>query len=655
MNQVPRLLIVSGPNGAGKSTMLYQLHRNKQLAEPGTRVMYINSSRPWRAGIVNALAPLGLENQTFTNLIEGESIPGWPFGVPPGMTFLQYNQGSQRGRDLVDDVQSLVKVAILRLETSRQRAITKLVDSGKRGSELDFDAFEPMKRYVSTLLPHLRFDGVDLSDSANQKVFFIKLDGEQEIRLEIDDLSAGEKAVIGLLYPFIEDQAYRLMNPAERPAGPTPTVLIDEPELHLHPALQSNLIAYMRELAVSGEAQFIICTHSTTIIDAATEGELYVLAPPAITGGNQLVPVADSASRLEAMRELTGSAYTITRCRPIVFVEGERFGARVPSDSRILEILIPESKSWVIVPSQGRSQVIASARNLQDPALTGLPGLSVFALVDRDQSDVDEEFVISWPVTMQENLLLDIKALWEVMQPHLGDPRLPASENELEDQLRVWCREQREREIYLRVRSRLKPLAIHEAITTVEEFDDLHGKVTQEVGQYLINMGGRTHLEEVVRVAEQEVDGILENLEIALVRFHGKDLLDKVYEKYAAAIGWTGKAAFAYNLAAAVSRADSDRLRQILSQPVRKIKNFVPQGLESSLRSLLGLPEYSEVASLADRVVVARKYWLDGEVCTVDRVQLRADILAVSRRLRAEGHEVEARNVVTELSRFVVG
>ena len=194
---------------------------------------------------------------------------------------------------------------------------------------------------------------------------------------------------------------------ASEPPTVIPTVLIDEPELHLHPALQLNLVAYMRELAASKQAQFILCTHSTTIVDSSEEGELYVLAPPALTGGNQLVTVASTAARLESVRELTGSAFTITRCRPIIFVEGESMGGKTPSDHRVIKLLVPESKSWVLVPSHGRDQAIKSANDLRDPALTGLPGLSVFALVDGDQGYLPtEDWVVEWPVAMQETYCL---------------------------------------------------------------------------------------------------------------------------------------------------------------------------------------------------------------------------------------------------------
>lgn len=45
------------------------------------------------------------------------------------------------------------------------------------------------------------------------------------------------------------------------------TIIIEQPELHLHPALQAKLMDIMAELAQRGNVRFIIETHSKTMID----------------------------------------------------------------------------------------------------------------------------------------------------------------------------------------------------------------------------------------------------------------------------------------------------------------------------------------------------------------------------------------------------
>ncbi len=607
LDHVPPLTIVSGPNGAGKSTLLELLHRHTADAEPGTRVMYINPNRPWRRSSINALATLGMAN-SFQGLLADLNTPQFPYGVPPGLSVFNYSQGTARSRDTVDDVQSLVKLAILRLETRRRTAITERVDAGQRGDELDFDSYEPMRRYISSLLPHLKFVRVDTSIESDQKVLFEKLDGDQPLTLELDDLSSGEKAVVGLMFPYIEAEAERIMT-GSNTAGPVPTVLIDEPELHLHPALQTNLVTYMRELAQAQQAQFILCRHSPSIIDSADEGELFVLAPPATTGGNQLLPVAHSAARLEAIRELTGSAFTVTRCRPIVFIEGEPVGARKPSDQRVLELLVPESKSWVLVPAHGRNEAIRAATDLRQPALTGLPGLAVFALVDNDQGyEPEPEFVITWSVAMQENLLLDVEAIWSMIEPHVHvSSSLPSTKDDLSRQLITWCRERTEREIELRVRRKIARLVIHEAVTSSDEVSQLAEKVTERVTQYLQELGGPDVVAQARAQAAAEVNALLEREDDALAKFHGKELLDRLFDRYAQAAGWSGKAAFIYNLAAQVSRTNSPRLSKLLTVPVQRITGFIPEALVTTLEAVAQLDEFRDSQELAGRVRASDK------------------------------------------------
>lgn len=652
---VPRLMIIGGPNGSGKSTMLELLHQSNAQAQPETHIMYVSPNRPWRRSEVSSMTAAALGGQTYRSMIELGGPPPWQFGIPPGMDFLHY-ASRRRGRDGVDDSQSLVKAHIINLERRRQRAITKLVDRGMRGDQLNFDAFAPLKRYVETLLPHLRFARVDMSKTESERVFFEKLDALEPSEVEVDDLSSGEKAVIALMFPFIESQAQALMAGTKTEVKVAPTVLIDEPELHLHPALQSNLVAYMRELSVEEEAQFILCTHSTTIIDSAAEGELFVLTPPSTTGGNQLLPVASSQDKLEAIRELTGSAYTVTRCRPIVFVEGEPVGGKTPADHRIIELLVPESKSWVLVPAHGRDQAIRAATDLRKPALTGLPGLLVFALVDADQGYVGSaDWVIEWPVAMQENLLLDADALWELIEPHTASSAtLPSSKDQLIAQLHNFAHARRDREVELRVRNRLKRLSITEAIGSVDDFDSLQTQVSTQFSEYMSKIGGRSKVVDLVNEVSGQVDALLQSPDDALLAFHGKDLLDSVFNLYASSAGWSGKASFAYNSASVVSRVSSTRLQSLVGPPVARIRNYIPMPLVLSLRKIASVDGFADVGGLAGELVRARDGWEQSKSTALDRNNARAEALAVARRLQTAGESELQRDLVEALAEFAI-
>jgi hypothetical protein len=168
-------------------------------------------------------------------------------------------------------------------------------------------------------------------------------------------------------------------------------------------------------MADRSEVQFIITTHSPTILDVLRDDELFLVAPLAsVVDGNQFLRVTASQERLEAMRELTGSTHLVTRLRPIVFIEGTRPAPKGTSDQRIVELLMPEAASWVLVPTGSRTEAVKSANGLRDVAPDSLPGIPVFCLVDADQTTADDpDYAVSWPVAMIENLLLDPEAIWE--------------------------------------------------------------------------------------------------------------------------------------------------------------------------------------------------------------------------------------------------
>ena len=74
------------------------------------------------------------------------------------------------------------------------------------------------------------------------------------------------------------------------------------------------------------------------------------------------------------------------------------------------------------------------------------------ALVDRDQAQAKHpDWVITWPVSMVENLLLDSDAIWEVLEPHREATGLVAR-SAVAERLMEIAREQRADEIRLRVK-----------------------------------------------------------------------------------------------------------------------------------------------------------------------------------------------------------
>lgn len=316
------LVVLAGPNGAGKSTLLDLLRRDRlACAEPGTTVMFVGPHRTWRSSALNKVSMFGYTMSSYGDLLTSDNLPHFQYAIPTGMQGLQ---GTLRESGSAEDAPAFVKTSLARLRDKQQTLVTTAWEEndGQVPAGVVPNLFLPFKELVSGLLPHLAFTGVDDSDPNNIQVRFCPA-GLSEPLFDIDQLSSGEKAAIALLLPLVERQSEQLVRPATTDASLVPlTMLLDEPEIHLHPLLQLQVLQYLRDLAARGAAQFILSTHSTTLLDALTDDELYLVSPAALSPDNQLSRLTTSQERLEVAREITGSTHLLTRAKPIVFLEG---------------------------------------------------------------------------------------------------------------------------------------------------------------------------------------------------------------------------------------------------------------------------------------------------------------------------------------------
>lgn len=81
----------------------------------------------------------------------------------------------------------------------------------------------------------------------------VKIKGKRGVRHSLDELSAGEHQVLILVY---------LISRWLQPGG---IVLIDEPDLYLHPSLVSGLLANLERLVAEQQGQLIVTSHSVDI------------------------------------------------------------------------------------------------------------------------------------------------------------------------------------------------------------------------------------------------------------------------------------------------------------------------------------------------------------------------------------------------------
>jgi hypothetical protein len=413
--EVPQIMIIAGPNGVGKSTLLFALRQKKGVKGNIGRIIYLAPHRAWRRQNLRRMHVWGkqVRYRDFVTSDSGIGIEGLRFW------------GEARRPDSLDEAQGAVKYTLGRLEARREQAITTTFDlKGSVDKSSVPDVYEPLKILVQALLPHLRFVRVDLSAEENIKCIF-EHRYQANLQLDIDELSSGEKEVVSMFLPFLEGRIERTLTILEGQQDSVDedwVVIIDEPELHLHPSLQERLLEYMRDQVSNGKVQFVLATHSPVLINEARSDELFMLTmQQPIESYNQLQPVTGPPERLEAIRSISGGTFHLTAGRPIILIEGGPPSGDEPSDKRILELLDQSFSKYVLIPFRDKGKVLETVNLLgSNPELFSL-GIQIFAVVDRDRMVVPtvlSDRVFVWPVCSIENFLLNPQAIWRVIEPH---------------------------------------------------------------------------------------------------------------------------------------------------------------------------------------------------------------------------------------------
>ena len=185
---------------------------------------------------------------------------------------------------------------------------------------------------VNRVLPHLSFAG--LGNATEEGSFYFTRDGERQFRFE--NLSGGEKAVFDILLD---------VHIAVTELG-APLICLDEPEVHLNPAVQSSVLTELLGLLPDG-SQLWIATHSVGMIRKAFEisaqdsGRVAFLDFGRVAGPAPIVRLQPEQPSRELLREAMGVALDdlagLLAPEVLVLCEGSQDSERLPNwDERIL-------------------------------------------------------------------------------------------------------------------------------------------------------------------------------------------------------------------------------------------------------------------------------------------------------------------------------
>lgn len=181
---------------------------------------------------------------------------------PVKSTTTQQLDADSYDNDDTDDFTS-IKQLIVDVKAQDNSSLDKLTSKGEYTNYENFHRTSKIFRFenaFNNFFDTIKFEGVDEEATDEKKVTFSK-NGKD---IAIDDLSTGEKQIVFR-------GAQLLKNSKNLNGG---IVLIDEPELSMHPKWQSKVFDYYTGLFSQGGtqmSQIFFATHSENVIQAATK------------------------------------------------------------------------------------------------------------------------------------------------------------------------------------------------------------------------------------------------------------------------------------------------------------------------------------------------------------------------------------------------
>jgi hypothetical protein len=228
-------------------------------------------------------------------------------------------------------------------------------------------------------------------------------DSDTNREFDLDGMSSGEKGLILIFLTLEHSLAARGI------------VLLDEPELHLNPAVCRDLLAFFAEsYAKRRHLQFIFCSHSPEILAGALERDdcslYHLLSDRMVTK----VRIGQKENVSEALRRLGTSEIDGLLYKATLFVEG-------PDDVTILEAGFGDLlRRHKVKDLGGRKEVEKQISLLQEAELPGDPLSPRYFIFDKDDAPTTLKSstnvkIKQWSRRCLENFLLDIDVLADLL------------------------------------------------------------------------------------------------------------------------------------------------------------------------------------------------------------------------------------------------
>lgn len=225
------------------------------------------------------------------------------------------------------------------------------------------DPFQKYKEIFTAILPNKTL--LDINPAAPGEFQFKDQSGQQ---LPFGVLSSGEQEVIKVLFDVARKDIRHSV------------IIVDEPELHLHPTLTFKLIETLKSIG-DHTNQFIFLTHSPDLISTYySTGDVYFIDQKD-NGGNQAHRLSDLDHEHKEIASLVGQNLGMFAIgKKLVFVEGEKSSIDRLSYQKIAQTIDPEIR---VLPA-GSVLNIMTLNNIEEQIRKSIFGIDLYMFRDRD-------------------------------------------------------------------------------------------------------------------------------------------------------------------------------------------------------------------------------------------------------------------------------
>ena len=351
-------IVIAGPNGVGKTKIkeaIVYIFQNNGNPPPGSKVVLEATNDEERtawgsseislpqAAMWNFFAKNNKRLKTKSRLIqidsnrvvENVSFQQLTFQAigDPEHEEVGYNYGFNNVRDRFKDICSTLHRLKSKEVTSVYNEYEKKKNDASNAEDVTLTKLkDPTEKYINIfgkLLYPKKMLPIDINSST------IQYKDDDGATRQFSELSSGEREVVILTFDIITQNPSHCL------------ILIDEPEVHLHPELTFRLIKALK--AIGENNQYFLFTHSPDIIGNSLDTGVHFVRPKVrVPTGNQVVRIdennIDAFQSIPNIRETIGM---ISVGKKLLFVEGNNTSidrnvfATIAKDAKIDLAIIP--------------------------------------------------------------------------------------------------------------------------------------------------------------------------------------------------------------------------------------------------------------------------------------------------------------------------